>query len=75
MIAIVQGEFLSKRSGKTGDGKVYESTTILSGDETLTIYGYDPGDGVKRMDRVDVRCEIRLDRKNGKQYINYVPKA
>ena len=71
MIAIVKGEFLSRRTGKSGDGKDYDFTTILSGDETVQITGYDPGAAVKRMDPVQVLCELRRS-KDGRLFVNFI---
>ena len=73
MIAIIKGEFLSQRDGTKKDGTAWISTTILSGDETVTIFDYNPGAAVKRLDPVEVLCEIRRGQ-DGKQYITPIRK-
>ena len=69
MIALIDGVFLSRREGKTADGKEYDYANILSGDEVIRVYGYDPGASVKRLDVVKVRVEQRQGR-DGKLYYN-----
>ena len=71
MVAQIHGEFLSRRTGKKKDGTEYDFVTILSGDETVMISGYDPGAAVKRMDPVKVMCDIRRGG-DGRQYITAI---
>jgi len=68
---VVKGEFLERRTGKTQDGRAYDYTTLLSGNETVSIDGYDPGAAVKRLDKVEVLCELRRG-KEGRLYINQI---
>jgi len=67
MIATIEGEFLSRREGKTQDGKEYNFTCVLTGDEVIRVYNYNPGAAVKRLDPVMVRVEQRQG-KNGQLY-------
>ena len=71
MVATAQCEFLSTRSGKANDGNNYCYTNVLSGDEVLRIYGYDPGPAAKRLDPVTVTFEQRQG-KEGKLYYSWV---
>ena len=64
----MKGEFLSKRQGKSDDGKEYSYSNVLSGDDVLRIYGYDPGAAVSRLSPVSVYVEQRQDKKTGKLY-------
>jgi len=69
MIATIEGEFLSRREGKSNDGKEYDYANILTGDEVIRVYGYNPGAAAKRLDKVQVRIEQRQG-KEGRLYYN-----
>lgn len=59
MKATIHGRFVVRQTGKKKDGTSYVATTLLTGDETVRIFGYDPGDAVKELAQLDVLCEIR----------------
>ena len=71
MIAKIQGEFLERRTGKTTEGREYDYAVLLSGTETVNISGYDPGAAVKRLDKVEVLCELRMT-KEGRLFVNRI---
>jgi len=71
MIAKILGEFVERRTGKTGEGREYDYAVILSGNETVNISRYDPGAAVKRLDKVEVLCELRVT-KEGRLFINRI---
>lgn len=71
MKAIIKGNYLERRTGQGKDGKLYDFTEILSGNEVLRISGYNPGAAVKHLDPVDVLCDIRRAPEGG-YYINLV---
>ena len=70
MIAVIEGLFLSRREGKTNDGQEYDYSNILTGDEVIRVYGYNPGAASKRLDPVQVRVEQRQG-KEGRLYYNF----
>jgi len=72
MIAKVMGEYVERRQGKRQDGQPYDFTVILSGNETVSISNYDPGAAVKRLDKVEVLCEIRHNKKDNVVYVNQI---
>ena len=69
MVMTIEGEFLSRRSGTTNEGKAYDFARVLCGDDVISINGYDPGDAVKRLAPVKVRVEQRQG-KDGRLFHN-----
>ena len=69
MIATVTGNYVNRRQG-TSEGKDWDYTIILTGDEVINVYGYDPGPAVKRLDPVTVQVEQRKG-KEGRLYYSF----
>ena len=71
MIAVIEGEFLSMRNGKDDQDREWQYSNVLSGDEVIRVYGYNPGAVAKRLDKVQVRVEQRKG-KEGKLFYSFV---
>jgi len=58
MICKIQGNFVQCEKGEKKDGTKYMRTTILSGADAVNIWGYDPGDNVKKFAPIEVLAEV-----------------
>ena len=58
MICKISGNHVQTERGKKKDGTPYVRTVIVSGNEAVSIWGYDPGDAVKKFAPIEVLAEV-----------------
>ena len=63
MIATLKGNHVQTERGVKKDGTAFVHTTVLSGSDAVQLWGYDPGDAIKKFDPVQIEVEIKRGEK------------